>query len=349
MYEAFGIEEFIRDEVQYSKQYYIRKMAQTKQLFFEYLKKNKTPEEFNKEVDKIWGKINHNFMDKKLEELQEMVSNKEFKDYEKYANAEFSKVAEMTFKGRQEQVFTYEEIYKINPEQEFIKNEVKYLNDRKRIYNSSFNSLNGEDDEYQKEYLSDLVENYNKYDATIPYFNADGTLKCYNTVATYNSMLYNVNLTKTAWNRTYYDSILLDNDKWIIYPHMYSCPTCATHQGRIYTTRERENAIYDGVGHPNCKCVWYLYWGKEQLEDVKRYDSPEWTEAYKLRQKIQSLNLERYRLKKDRQLYKDLGNQEKADKTLQKIQVLNKKIKELKEGLPTNPDKVMQSLSTRQR
>ena len=349
MYEAFEIEEYIADEVQYCKQYYVRKMAQTKLKFFEFLKKEKPLVEFEEELDKIWGKINHTFMDRKLEELNEMVKSKDFKGYEKYVGKEFEKAVELTFEGRQNQVFTVEELYKLNPEDEFIKTELKYLNDRKRIYNSSLKTISGEGDEYKYDYLSTLVDSYNNYDATIPYFNADGTLKCYNTIATYNSMLYNVNLTKSAWNRTYYDSILLDNDRWIIYPHMYSCPACASHQGRIYTTRERENAIYDGVGHPNCKCVWYLYWDKEQLKDIERYDSPEWTEAYKLRQKLQSLNLERYRLKKDRQLYKDLGNQEKADQTLQKIQVLNKKIKELKEGLPTNPDKVMQSLSTRQR
>lgn len=349
MYEAFEIEEYIADEVQYCKQYYVRKMAQTKQKFFEFLKEEKPLVEFEKELDKIWGKINHDFMDKKLEELEKMVKNKDFKDYEKYVGKEFTKAVEMTFEGRKNQVFTVEELYKLNPESEFIKNELKYLNDRKRIYQSSLNSIDGEGDEYKYSYISDLVDSYNKFDATIPYFNADGTLKCYNTIATYNSMLYNVNLTKSAWNRTYYDSVLLDNDRWIIYPHMYSCPACAHHQGKIYTTREREDAIYDGVGHPNCKCVWYLFWGNEQLEDMETYDTPEWVEAYKTRQKLQSLNLERYRLKKDRQILKELGNEEKADEVLKKIQKLNKTIKGLKEYLPTDPDKVMQSLSTRQR
>lgn len=347
-YDAFEIEEYIRDEVQYCKQYYVRKMAQTKLKFFEFLKEQKTLTDYEKELNKIWGNINHDFMNKKLEELQKLVSDKNFKDYEKYIGKEFSKAVEMTFKGRQNQVFTVEELYKLNPEDEFIKLELKYLNDRKRIYQSSLNSIRGESEEYQFEYLSDLVGSYNKFDATVPYYNSDGTLKCYNTIATYNSMLYNVNLTKSAWNRTYLDSVRLNNDHFIIYPHPYSCPSCMYHQGKVYSYKEVENAIADGVGHPNCKCVWYLYWGTEQL-DNEYYTGPLWEEAYKTRQQLQSLNLKRYRLKKDRKIFQDLGNEEKADKTLQKIQKINKKIKELKKLLPTDPEKVMQSLSTRQR
>lgn len=345
MKDALKIEEYIQEQVQYSKKYYNRKMLQTKRKFFEYLNNNKTPEEFKKELYKIWGKIDHSFMDEKLKELDKMVKNKDFKDFEKYIGKDLEKQVELTFEERAIQELKEQDIYKLNPESEFIKIENNYMKDKERLYNNSIKSIKDVPD--RQEYLSNLVSDYDKTEATIPYFNKDGSLKCYNTLATYNSMLYNVNLTKSAWNRTLYDSQILNNDRWIIYPHMYSCPSCAYHQGKVYTEKERENAIYDGVGHPNCKCVWYLYWSKEQLE-FDRYDSQEWIEAYQTRQKLQSLNLKRYRLKNDRNIQKYLGNEEKADELLKKISKLNKEIKELKQLLPTDPNKVMQSLSTRQ-
>lgn len=345
MKSALQIEEYIQEQVQYSKKYYNRKMLQTKRKFFEYLNNGKTTEEFKKELYKIWGDIDHKFMDEKLKDLDKMVKNKDFKDFEKYVGKDLAKEVELTFEKRAIQEIKEQDIYKLNPESEFIKTENNYIRDKERLYNNSLNSLTGEVD--KQEYLGNLVTKYDKTEATIPYFNKDGSLKCYNTIATYNAMLYNVNLTKTAWNTTYIDSQILNNDKWIIYPHMYSCPACSYHQGKVYTEKERENAIYDGVGHPNCKCVWYLYWSREQL-DFDRYDSQEWTEAYHTRQKLQSLNLKRYRLKNDRAIQKYLGNEEKADELLKKISKLNKEIKELKGLLPTDPEKVMQSLSTRQ-
>lgn len=345
MKDALKIEEYIDDQVQYSKKYYNRKMLQTKRKFFEYLNNEKSTAEFKKELYKIWGDIDHTFMDEKLKELDEMVKNKDFKDFEKYIGKDLEKEVELTFRGRMLQEFQEEDIYKLNPEREFIKTERAYIRDKERLYNNSLASLDEKLD--KQEYLSNLVTKYDRTEATIPYFNSDGTVKCYNTIATYNSMLYNVNLTKSAWNRTLYDSQILGNDLWIIYPHMYSCPACAYHQGKIYTSEEREDAIYDGVGHPNCKCVWYLYWSREQL-DFDRYDSQEWTDAYQVRQKLQSLNLKRYRLKNDRNIQRYLGNEDKVDELLKKISKLNKEIKELKQLLPTDPEKVMQSLSTRQ-
>lgn len=347
MKNAVEIEEFIKNEVQFSKKYYEIKIAETKEEFFKSLKKNQHPETFIKKLNKIWGNIEHSFMNEKIKELEKMVRDKDFKDAEKYIDKDLKKQVELTFEGRKNQITMIEQIYKLNPESEFIKNETDFVNYQKRLYENNFNSLYEQDKDYQRDYLISLVDKYNEFDATIPYFNADGTLKCYNTIATYNSMLYNVNLTKSAWNRTLYDSKLLNNDNWIIYPHIYSCPTCAFHQGKIYTNQEREEAIYDGVGHPNCKCVWYLYWGEEQLKDMKIYNSPEWIEGYKAKQKIQSLSLKRYRLNTDKKIYKSLNAFDEIDRVNQKIEKINSTINELKELLPYRPNMVIKSAEMR--
>jgi hypothetical protein len=96
----------------------------------------------------------------------------------------------------------------------------------------------------------------------------------------------------------------------------------------------KEDAIEDklntgvGIGHPNCKHVWTSYWSEEQIQDNK-YDSGEWEEKYKNKQKIQSLDLEKSRLLADRRIYKNLGQQDLVDKTTEKIKRIRAKKKEL--------------------
>jgi hypothetical protein len=48
-----------------------------------------------------------------------------------------------------------------------------------------------------------------------------------------------VNLTRTAWNQSYKDSILLKNEKYIINTHPFACPHCLKHQGQIYTKEDK--------------------------------------------------------------------------------------------------------------
>ena len=87
-------------------------------------------------------------------------------------------------------------------------------------------------------------------------------------------------------------------------------------------------AIEGGVGHPNCKHIWASYWSPEQIQDEK-FDSAEWEERYKNKQKIQSLDLEKSRLLTNRRIYESLGQQDLVDKTTEKIKLIRKKKKEL--------------------
>ena len=284
-------------------------------------------------------------MDKNIKELEKMVTEMDIKSYEKFEKVLTQSQSVKLTNGKLYYKVQNKEIYPLNPESDFRKIEQQYVNKHIKYYSRQKEILSKVPDE--DAYLSKLVTNYDKIDKTIPYYNKNGTIKCYNTVATYNSMLYNWNLTHSAWNRTQYDAQVLGNNLYYLPAHSSACPHCAEYQGYVYAENTpssadmkvlrkygkrgeymKEDAIAGGVGHPNCQHVWTLYWDDEQIQDEK-YDSPEDIEAYQTQQKIQSLDLEKSRLLSDRRIYKSLGDEAMVDKTTSQI----KKIRETKKEL----------------
>ena len=196
------------------------------------------------------------------------------------------------------------------------------------------------------------MKKYDELDKTIPYFShKTGEIIRYVDVGTYNSMLYNVNLTRDAWNRTFYDAILLGENLFVLDPHTFACPMCAEFQGYVYALNKPsikdelilrqygkpgsytiDKAIDGGVGHPNCKHTWTPFIDKVQIQEDK-YNSEEWIEKYKTKQKIQSLDLKKSRLLADRRIYNNLGQQDLVDKTTSKIKRIREQKKELEESL----------------
>lgn len=184
-------------------------------------------------------------------------------------------------------------------------------------------------------YLSKKVGQYDKIQKVIAYRNKDGTVRAYFDIASYNSMVYNTNLTSTAWNATIENAKEVGNDLVYVEPHPFSCPLCQEWQGKIYALSNNhpvypniEEAIKGGLKHPNCKHNITEYYGQKET-DI--YTSNEWADKYQARQKKQSLELERKRLKNDRNIYKELKNNEEVDNINNKIRKLNSKIKEQKE------------------
>ena len=228
----------------------------------------------------------------------------------------------------------FTEVFKLEPERRFIEVERKYETTMQKYYKGRLKTLdNGYVD--KQTYLTKLVKKYDDTQAIIPYFNKDGTVISYHNIASYNSMLYNVNLNRSGWNRTIYDSKLLDNDLVYLPAHPFACPLCMEWQGRIYSVSGKSTkypakdlAIDGGVGHPNCKHQWVIYWGIEQKQD-DTYNSEEWQQKYEDKQKIQSLQLERTKLKNDRDIFTQLGNYEEVDKVNSKLKKINSTIKEL--------------------
>ena len=338
-------EKFINDEVWSCNLKYIRMMRITKEKFFESLLKGKSSSKYAKELKELWN-MDHNFMDKAIKELETMVKDKDINLAKKYGD---DKIVQRSIK-LENQWQEYEnkdyQIYKLNPERDFVIMEQRYVNRHISYYENTQKGLELAQD--KEAYLNTIVPKYDKIDKSIPYFShATGEIRCYQTIATYNSMLFNWNLTHSAWNRTEYDAKVLGNNLQYLVAHPYSCPHCMEYQGYVYaddkpTKQEekvlmkygkrgqhmKEDAIRGGVGHPNCKHVWTIFWDIDQIQE-DNYNSSQWQEEYEKQQKEQALDLEKSRLLSDRRIYQELGNQSKVDEISGKIKAIREKKKNL--------------------
>ena len=332
-----SIPEFIGDNVWDATIRYQRMMMITKEKFFEYLSRKRPLEEYEKGIHELWDQIDHAYMDKAIRELEMMTTTKDLVDADLYGDKKVTQRSIKLENARQDFTPADYELYPLNPERDFIKIENRYVNRHIKLYKNMLKRY--KDSPQIKDDIKALVKRYDTLDRTIPYFNKDGSIRCYNTIATYNSMLYNVNLLRSSWNRSIYDSKILENSLWYLPAHPYACPNCAAYQGKVYTDDplnfkypQKSEAIEGGVGHPNCKHDWTLYWSEEQIQDDK-YNSQEWEEKYKTKQKIQQIDLTKSRLLADRRIYKDLGHEDLVDETSAKIKALREKKKELETQL----------------
>lgn len=341
---------FIEEKVWDTLVKYNRMELTTKEKFFENLYKNTSVDEYTKQIYELWGNIDHSYMTKEIRELQKMVIQKDFRNAEMYGNKKITMKSIKLENQWQRFDLSKEEIYKIHPASDFKKIEQRYINRHIKLYENTKKRFKNSKD-LSKD-LSNFMKVYDKLDRTIPYFShKTGDIIRWVDVATYNSMLENVNLTRSSWNRAMYDAKLLGNNLFYLPPHPFSCPHCARYQGYVYASEpptiseqyvlnkygkpgspmmqdaiEGEDGV--GIGHPNCKHEWVSYWSNEQIQK-ERYDSPEWDEAYKTKQKLQSLDLQKSRLLTDRRIYKELGQQDLYDKTTEKIKLIREKKKQL--------------------
>lgn len=83
-------------------------------------------------------------------------------------------------------------------------------------------------------------------------------------------------------------------------------------------------AYRNGVGHPNCKCEWSIYWDKSQLEtqDLAKTEDGE----YEIDQKRKATERELRKAENDLSMYQMIGNGEMIDKTLMKVERLKSKL-----------------------
>lgn len=314
MKDAYSI--FIEDNVYLTKIKYYDLMFETKRIFFEYLNEGKSLEEFQKETERIWEGIDHTFMKKQISKLEEMIKQRDLEG-KKILNPDAE----------------HKEVYKLVPEREYKKREETYKNLVDKYFKGREETLE-KDYIDKKSYLTDIVDKYDDMQQTIPYYNKNGTIHSYHNVASYNSMLYNTNLTRAGWNRTMYDANLLEEDLLYLPAHTFACPMCQPWQGRVYSKsgkrgtingvsyEPKEDAINGGVGHPNCRHQWLIYWDSEMLQE-NTYNSEEWSEKYKAKQKLRAVKLEISKLENDLSIYRTIGNQEKVDITENKIKKLN--------------------------
>ena len=201
----------------------------------------------------------------------------------------------------------------------------------KQYYKNALKSV-GIDNINIKEYLIKKLDKYEAIEKVVRYKNGS-----YYGIDAYNSMVYNTNLTRTAWSETIKRNYVEGNDLVYVIPHMYSCPLCQEWQGMTYSISghtqgymKLETAIENGLLHPNCKHVIVAYAGQE---DDFTYSTPEWEEKYDIKQKINALNLKKSRLRNENIISAKLDDYENIDKNKKKISAINKEIRELKQGV----------------
>jgi hypothetical protein len=200
-----------------------------------------------------------------------------------------------------------------------------------------------------KEYLARRVDKFDKIEKTVAYYNKNGTIRAYFDIASYDSMVYNTNLTRTGVIESIKACSKMNNDVVYVDPHPFSCPECQIWQGKFYSLTGKTDEfngerIYplemaiegeSGIGllHPNCTHIIRPAYSTDITS--YKYSSAEWEEKYNTKQKIQALELKKSRLRNDNKIYKELDDQSSVDKNKQKIKSINEKIKELQQELET--------------
>lgn len=323
--------ELISKQVFSVNAFYTKKQNETKILFFKCLKEKKSEEYFSKKLSKIWDGVDHKFMDKQLLKLKELVHS--------------NNVEEALNIGRLKKKYDptmdwiiEDEYFRLTPESEFQRFEQKFKTNAENIYNRSFNSM----DSQGEAYIDDRMKTYNKdVNQVVSYFDKAGNVVRQVQLSSYLSMIHNTNLTRAGWNQTIGDSAYLDRTSFIIPYHSFSCPHCLSYQNRILSLDEVMEKIGDtaidsqgDLLHPNCKCTLSIYWDSSQKQ-ATRYTEEESKEFYKLRQKVNTLTLEKSNLRTDMKIYKDLGDEASADKCRQRINAINRTIRGIKKDLPT--------------
>lgn len=311
-----NIKNFIDEQVLYVIQKYDQKLHRTEKEYILGLLNKQSPEEMLEYLNKEYA-IDHAYMIKSLEELKQIVKKTD-------------KVSTL------EEQRTMPDLLSLNPIDKFTFEEQAYADRVLTRYTQDYADIQEQED--LERYLSTKIKNYDKnVEQFKPYFH-NGIVSSMQNLATYNSMLYNVNLTRTAWNQAYKDSFVLDNDKFIINSHPFACPHCLEHQKHIYTRDELEElvgmAIDEGsteILHPNCKCTLSLYWDKSQKK--QSLTTPQ---DYELDQREKAIDRSLGKLRTEKELYKEIGNNKMAQKRQQQIRKLldeRKGIRQQMEGI----------------
>lgn len=312
-YTEQEIEEYIRREVDKDKNEKYDELDEVKLTFFKLLIGLASVEVFKKEVEKIIKKPNRDYTEVKImiDKINPDYASKVFKEPK-------TKSIEKL-------------IYKISDADEK-KARDKYIRVITNYYNTSLNTVK-KTTINKSEYLTKKVTKYDKMEKVVPYYNKKGQIVAYHDIASYNSMVYNTNLTNAVWNETLQNAIDTKNDLVYVPGHAGSCPLCTPYEDRIYSITginsmfpKLDEALKGGLKHPNCKHPIENY--NSDVATTPSVSTP--PEYYEATQKINALNLKKNRLKTDKTIYKELGSFDEVDKVNQKIRKINQNLREQK-------------------
>lgn len=305
----------IDKEVLLTIQKYDKKLNKTEITYFRNLLEEKSSQEMLEYLKKEYT-IDHTYMIKTIDEIKQIIMKKD-------------KIKTLDLLRQ-----VIPNLLEINPIEDFKRSELDYS---QRVLNKYIEDLADIKKQKDKtEFLTTKIKHYSRnVEQYIPYFH-NGFVWSMQNLATYNSMLYNVNLTRTAWNQSYKDSILLENDKFIINTHPFACPHCLRHQGKIYTREELEEitgiAVEDGakeILHPNCKCTLSIYWDKSQLERQNKTTE----EDYRLDQKAKSLQRQINKRRTEKIAFQEIGNEAMADERRKELTRMYAELRGIKEQM----------------
>lgn len=321
---------FINESVFNVNLQYKRLENKTKELFFEYLNNGYSLEDFEQALDELWGNFDRSFMEEDIEaykdiihdnnmQLMEIAEEKTPKEAKK--DNKFFKLVGLAVVGNYTQ---------------------KLIKQKKKEYDRSLKSPVYIND--KKEYLKLKVQRYNS--AIVPYFVKKTRRFRYVDLSTYAAMIHNTNMTYSGWNQTLADADLYRYRYFIIPYHSFSCPHCIRHQGRLMSRTKVEDVIgiaaeeqSGDILHPNCKCELVPVSSSKEAQRLKDIGSDltdeQKAEISKIRQKVNSLTLEKERLLSELKICKELGYYDLVDEIKPILEKINKQIDELKEMLPT--------------
>lgn len=314
--------EYINESVFNVNLKYTEMQNKTKELFFKCLDEGRDLEYFKAKLNKLWNGIDRTYMADQLAEYEAIIHNK---------NIEM-----LGIETAPEDFKEYNDFLSMMVAGVIIATEKKFINRVEIDYKNTLKSPVYKSD--KTNYLSKKVITY-KGEKVVPYYvKKTGQIR-YVSMATYNAMVYNTEMTRKAWETSIKDAKELGYKDFYIPYHSFSCPHCIEHQEkRLY-----ENEVISMFGeavekkgdilHPNCKCELLIY----DLADKEKstLTDEEKAEIYHIRQKVNSLTLEKTRIKTDMKIQNRLSEQKEVDKLNQKRNKVNAQIRELKSSLPT--------------
>jgi hypothetical protein len=315
--------EFINASVFKVNQKYTDMQNKTKELFFKCLDEGRDLEYFEAMLDKLWGNLDRSFMEKELAEYESIIHEN---------NMAMLQIKEETPKETKKTNIFFDLV----AASVILATEKKFTNYVKRDYKRTLKSPAYQMD--KQNYLDMKVNRY-KDEKIVPYHNTKTGDVRYVSMATYNAMIHNTNMTRTAWNTTLNDADYMDYNTFYIPYHSFSCPHCVAHQEKKLTQKEVMKIVgkveeqRGDILHPNCKCTLLIY--PIAKKKKSKLSNGEKEEIYHTRQKVNTLTLEKSRIATDMKIQKRLGNMDEVDKLNQKRNKVNSQIRELRNSLPT--------------
>ena len=321
--------EYINKSVFKVNQDYTELQNKTKELFFKCLNEGRDVDYFEKKLEKIWGKAPHDYLVSALNEYSQIIHENNMEMLQETEYGENNEKAITSFLLMASALLILKTEKKLK---EY--NVTQYKKTLKSpVYKSN-----------KTEYLSKKVAKYNSQ--VVPYHLKNGKVR-HVEASTYCSMIHNTNMTITAWDTTLNDADDLGYVNFYIPYHPFSCDECRWHQNRVMSKED----VIDIIGyvadetsgervrsgelfHPNCKCELLIYRPGTAFNTPSFSDS-ELNEQYHIRQKLNSLTLEKSKIASDMKIQKGLSAFDEYDKLNQKRNKINKSIRELQEQLPT--------------